>query len=115
MVTDVSKPNEGVLDAAFSPDGSRLALISNQGGGPFQLYLAKKNDFLLTSAKPTSVPACKVAWRGDGEQLVVVSADANCQEEVGSLVRLPIKDVAQQTQVGFRGDNPVFQPLTLGP
>jgi hypothetical protein len=55
-----------------------------------------------------------VAWRGDGEQLVVVQADEFCQEEVGSLARLPIKDVTQQTQVGFRGDNPVFQPLTPG-
>ena len=69
----------------------------------------------LTNAKPTSVPACKVAWRGDGEQLVVVQADEFCQEDVGSLARLAIKDVTKQTQVGFRGDNPVFQPLTLGP
>ncbi len=115
LVTDVSKANEGVIDAAFSPDGTRLALVSNQGGGPFQLYLAEKDDFLLASAKPTSLRACKLAWRGDGEQLVVVQADESCQEKVGSLVRLPIKNVTDQQQVGFKGDNPVFQPLTLGP
>ena len=114
LVTDTSKGNEGVLDAAFSPDGTRLALASNQGGGPFQLYLAKKGDFLLTSAKPTGVRACKIAWRSDGEALVVVQADEDCQESVGSLVRLPFKNPKEQTEVGFNGDNPVFQPLTLG-
>ena len=114
LVTDVSKTNEGVLDAAFSPDGTRLALVSNQGGGPFQLYLAKAGDFLLTNARPTSVRACKVAWRSDGEALVVVQADEGCQESVGSLVRLPVKNPKDQTEVGFNGDNPVIQPLTLG-
>ena len=76
----------GVLDAAWSPDGSRLALVSNRGGGPFQLYLGKKDDFLLTAAKPTTVRACKVAWRSDGEALVVVQADADREESVGALV-----------------------------
>ena len=44
--TDTSKRGEGVYDAAISPDGKRLALVSNQGGGPFQLYLAKAGDYL---------------------------------------------------------------------
>ena len=115
LETDTSKTNEGVLDAAFSPDGTRLALVSNQGGGPFQLYLGKKDDFLLTAAKPTTVRACKVAWRSDGEALVVVQADEACQESVGALVRFSAKNPKDdQTEVGFNGDNPVFQPLTLG-
>jgi beta-lactam-binding protein with PASTA domain len=114
LESDTSKTNEGMLDAAFSPDGTKMAFVSNQGGGPFQLYLGKPNDFLLTQARPTNVRACKVAWRSDGEQLVVVQADEGCQESVGSLVRLPVKDPKDQQEVGFNGDNPVFQPLTLG-
>jgi beta-lactam-binding protein with PASTA domain len=115
LVTDTSKANEGVLDAVWSPDGSRLALTSNQGGGPFQLYLGKKDDFLLTAAKPTTVRACKIAWRSDGEALVVVQADENCQESVGALVRLSATNPKEdQDEVGFNGDNPVFQPLTIG-
>jgi len=31
------------------------------------------------------------------------------------LVRLPFKNPTEQNEVGFNGDNPVFQPLTLGP
>jgi len=114
LVTDTSKTNEGVLDADFSPDGKRLALVSNQGGGPFQLYLAKPGDFLLTNAKPTGVRACKLAWRSDGRELVVVQADEACGEEVGALVRLPVADPKQQTELNASGDNPAFQPLTLG-
>jgi Tol biopolymer transport system component len=114
IITDTSKTNEGVLDAAVSPDGRRLALVSNQGGGAFQLYLAKPRDFLLTNAKPTKVRACKVAWRSDGKELVVVQADEGCGEDVGELVRLPANDPTDQQQLGHNGDNPVFQPLTLG-
>ena len=54
LESDTSKGNEGMLDAVSSPDGTRMAFVSNQGGGPFQLYLGKPNDFLLTSAKPTN-------------------------------------------------------------
>ena len=46
---------------------------------------------------------------------VVVQADEDCQESVGSLVRMSVKTPKEdQTEVGFNGDNPVFQPLTLG-
>ncbi|MEA2312006.1 MAG: hypothetical protein QOE28_1974 [Solirubrobacteraceae bacterium] len=114
FVSDLSKSGEGMIDAALSPDGKRLAMVSNAGGGPFQLYLGKPGDYLLTSAKATGVRACKVAWRSDGEQLAVVQADELCQEDVGTLTRLPVNNPKSQTQIGFTGDNPVFQPLTLG-
>lgn len=46
---------------------------------------------------------------------MVVQADADCQESVGALVRFSAKNPKEdQNEVGFNGDNPVFQPLTLG-
>jgi hypothetical protein len=114
FVTDVSNPRKGVLDWAISPDGKTAAVVANFDSDAFQLYLAKPKDFLLTDAKPQAVRACKVAWRSDGVEVVVVQADAACQEANGQLVRMPVKNPRDQHLLGFTGDNPAFQPLTLG-
>jgi beta-lactam-binding protein with PASTA domain len=108
--TDVTQPNAGVKDAAISPDGKRIAMVVKSGSGPFRLVIARSNDFLLTNARPTGVPACKLNWRPDGRELVLVQADAFCQEEVGALVSVPVRDPTAQRQLGASGDNPVFQP-----
>jgi beta-lactam-binding protein with PASTA domain len=115
VVTDLSKPNEGVKEAALSPDGKRLAMIAKIGDRPFELVIAKPNDFFLTNVRRTGVRACKVNWRPDGRELVVVQADENCFESVGSLVRVGARNPEEdQDQVNARGDNPVYQPLDLG-
>jgi WD40 repeat protein len=113
FVTDVSTPNHGVIDAALSPDGKTLALVSNLGQSFFRLYLAKPNDFQMAKAKSTKVPACKVTWRTDSKELVVVQADDACSQDVGSIARLPLDDPQSQTELAPRGDNPSFQPLTI--
>jgi hypothetical protein len=113
FITDVSTVNHGVIDAAVSPDGKHLALVSNLGGSFFQLYLAKPTDFLMAKAKPTRVAACKVTWRADSLELAVVQADETCQQDVGSIARLPVANPQQQTELAPRGDNPTYQPLTI--
>jgi beta-lactam-binding protein with PASTA domain len=114
FVTDIGTPQKGVLDAAISPDGQQLALVSNQGSSFFRLWLAKKGDFLMTSAKPTPARACKVTYRGDGQEVMVVQADAGCTEDVGALVRFNVKDVKTQKELNAAGDDPQFQPFNLG-
>ena len=69
-------PRKGVIDLAISPDGKRMAAVANFDSDAFQLYLGKPKDFLLTDAKPQACSACKVAWRSDGQEIVVVQADA---------------------------------------
>ena len=92
---------------AISPDGKRAAFVANFDSDVFQLYLGKPKDFLLTDAKPQGVRACKVAWRSDGKELVVVQADAVCSEPNGELVRMTAaKPRTSQTQLGGSGDNP---------
>ena len=75
FVTDISNPGKGVIDFSISPDGKQMAAVANFDSDAFQLYLGKPKDFLLTEAKPQVVRACKVAWRSDGLELVVVQAD----------------------------------------
>ena len=44
----------------------------------FQLWLADDpDDFALRAAKRTPVRACKVSWRSDSQELLVVQADAD--------------------------------------
>ena len=77
FLTDIDTPGKGVLDAEVSPDGKRLALVSNQGSAAFRLWLADDpEDFALSSAKQTPVRACKVTWRGDSKEVLVVQGDA---------------------------------------
>jgi Tol biopolymer transport system component len=113
FVTDVSTPNHGVIDAAVSPDGKHLALVSNLGQSFFRLYLAKPTDFPMSKATATKVPACKVTWRTDSQEIAVVQADDACSQDVGSIKRMSIADTQSQTELAARGDNPTYQPLTI--
>jgi dipeptidyl aminopeptidase/acylaminoacyl peptidase len=113
IVTDTSKPGEGVLDAAISPDGKRMAVAVLGAKGRSELYMAKRGDFLLSDAEPLGVRACKVIWRPDGEELVVVQADDCLGAPTGDLVRFPVDDPSAQQQLKLGGDNMSFQPLTV--
>ena len=114
FVSDVSKPGKGALDAAISPDGTQLAVVSNQGSSFFKLFLTEPGDYKLEDARGTAIRACKVAWRGDSQELIVVQADAGCAEQTGTLSRLSPKATRQGVDVASNGDDPVYQPFVLG-
>jgi hypothetical protein len=76
--------------------------------------LTKRDDFRLANAKSLGVIACKVIWRPDGQQLVVVRADDCFDSATGELIRLPLANPEDQRLLRRRGDNPVFQPLAPG-
>jgi dipeptidyl aminopeptidase/acylaminoacyl peptidase len=114
FVTDTSKPGQGVLDAAFSPDGKQLAVVSLGKSGRPELSLTTADDLLLANAKALKVIACKVIWRPDGQDLVIVRSDDCFSSETGNLIRLSPRDPKDQTSLNLSGDNPVFQPITPG-
>jgi beta-lactam-binding protein with PASTA domain len=115
FATNVSKPDQGVIDAALSPDGKRLAVAARFGSDGFRLYLAKPGDFALSRAKPSRVRACKIAWRPDSKQLAVIEADDLCQQEVGTLVRLAVNAPNATHVISPKADNPSFEPLSVTP
>ena len=91
-----------------------MAAVANFDTDAFQLYLGKPKDFLLTEAKPQGVRACKVGWRSDGLELVVVQADEVCAARPTASSRgCRSSQPPKQQSLGFSGDNPAFQPLTL--
>ena len=111
FVTDISRPDRGVIDMAIAPDGKRAAFVANFDGGVFQLYFATATDYMLADARAQGVGACKVAWRPDSKEVVVVQADGACAESSGRLVRISPDNPRTRTTVELSGDNPVFQPL----
>ncbi|MDA0185599.1 PASTA domain-containing protein [Solirubrobacter phytolaccae] len=114
FVSDVSRPSKFMLDATISPDGKQIAMISNQGVSRFTLFLGEtKNGFDLKKAKKTTVRACKVVWRSDGRELLVIQADAGCVEEVGTLARVPVDATREPETLNASGNDPVYQPLSL--
>jgi hypothetical protein len=115
FITDLTQKGEGVIDAQVSPDGKKLALAANLGSGAFRLWIADDpKDFQLSSAVLTPVRACKLAWRGDSQELMVISGAANCGEGAGPLLRVPVNNVRAQKELNPSADDPVYQPFTLG-
>jgi beta-lactam-binding protein with PASTA domain len=115
FLTDMDNANKGVLDAEVSPNGKQLALVSNLGTSGFRLWLADDpEDFALSSAKQTTVRACKVTWRGDSKALLVIQADEGCSESRGEVIRINAASVRDQKELNPTGDDPSFQPLTIG-
>jgi beta-lactam-binding protein with PASTA domain len=101
---------KGVWDAAISPDGKRLAAVSDLDTAVPQLYLTTPDDIRLRRTKALPIPACKVQWI-DSENLALVKLGNDCLQDDGEIVRINVKDLTKTSPVGAPGDNPSFQPL----
>jgi WD40 repeat protein len=117
FVSDVSQQGTGAIDAALSPDGTKLAVVSNSGSSTFRLWIAKDpNDFTLTTANRTPLNACKVAWRGDSQQLLITQGSATCnvQQGLGQLERVDLSNLRFGKVLSPVATDPVYQPVSLG-
>lgn len=114
MVTDLGRAGRGVIGAGFSPDGERLAMVTNLIGSSFRLVIAKADDYLLRDAEVLSLPACGLAWRPDGRELAVVIADPQCTNRTGVLVRVNPDRPARLTAIRLLAASPDWQPVDLG-
>ena len=79
----------GIATAAWSPDGSRLALLTNNNTILLMTgYWDVLEEVPLTPRLPGS--ACAMSWRGDGEYLSIISIDA---DDALARVRVYTKDL----------------------
>jgi beta-lactam-binding protein with PASTA domain len=122
LVTDKmhgKKPGEAILFAAFSPDGKQVAIVANWGAtnlSLFRVFIASWNGGILGTPKPLlpTVRACEVAWRSDSGELAVTQAD-DCSTGQGAIVRVsPASSGTVTTLRAAAGQNPAWQPVTLG-
>ncbi len=104
----------GVIDIAIAPDGKSVAVVSNLDSPEFRLAFADIDDLGLEKARRRPVQACKVVWRPDGQEVVVVQAGADCGQPTGQLFRIAADRDADAVPLSASGDNPSFQPLLAG-
>ncbi|MEA2192447.1 MAG: hypothetical protein QOI73_2568, partial [Solirubrobacteraceae bacterium] len=107
--TPTGTPGKGVRSAAFSPGGSKVAVISNVDSDRFEVALAD-DEKSLGDAKSTGTKGCDVTWRSDGQELAAVQSDDRCNTELGKVVRFAVGKPKETSPVADKGRNPVYRP-----
>jgi beta-lactam-binding protein with PASTA domain len=115
LQTDASVAGQGVFAGAFSPDGKRMALVSNLGSSDFHLYVVPTGMFSPTPAQMLPVRACQVAWRGDGQELAVMQPDGLCgPTATGTVVGIDLANPRTPTTLATQAAHPQWQPVSNG-
>jgi beta-lactam-binding protein with PASTA domain len=114
--------DRGVRAASFSPDGKKLALVSNlkTERKRFVVWSMPTGKFKGLKEPTSALAGCDVDWRPDRlEWLVVRSADNCASGGRGLIVRFTLADRSLHT-IGekphlLRGRHPAYQPINLSP
>lgn len=114
VVTDTGVDGRGVIAGAFSPDGKRLAVVSNLDGPGFHVVVTEAADFRLARGRSLPVRGCTLAWRPDGVELAVVQADPCGEKDVGQLVRVNVDKPGQAAVLRPLAGHPAWRPIDLG-
>ena len=101
---------KGVLSATFSPDGKRIAAISNADSDGFEVALTDGDDLSFEQAKSTGTAGCDAVWRSDGKQLAAVQEDAGCTQTLGKVVSFATSAPTKTSPVAAKGRNPAYRP-----
>jgi beta-lactam-binding protein with PASTA domain len=115
LQTNASVAGQGVFAGAFSPDGKRMALVSNIGSSDFHLYVVPAGTFSPSPAQQLPVRACQVSWRSDGQELAVMQPDGLCDPTAtGTIVGVDLSSPRMPTTLATRGAHPEWQPAANG-
>jgi hypothetical protein len=115
LQTDAAVAGQGVFAGAFSPDGKRMALVSNLGSSDFHLYVVPAGTFSPTPAQMLPVRACQLAWRSDGQELAVMQPDGLCSPTAtGTVVGIDLSNPRTPTTLATQAAHPQWQPVTNG-
>jgi beta-lactam-binding protein with PASTA domain len=115
LQTNASVPGQGVFAGEFSPDGKRMALVSNIGSSDFHLYIVPAGTFSPLPAQELPVRACQVSWRSDGQELAVMQPDGLCgPTATGTVVGVDLSNPRTPTTLATQAAHPQWQPVANG-
>jgi hypothetical protein len=115
LQTDASVAGQGVFAGAFSPDGKRMALVSNLGSSDFHLYVVPVGDYTPAPSQRLPVRACQVSWRSDGQELAVMQPDGLCSPTAtGTLVGVDLANARRPVTLASQAAHPAWQPVATG-
>jgi beta-lactam-binding protein with PASTA domain len=113
METNTSVALQGVFAGAFSPDGKHMALVSNEAGDDYHLYIVKAGNFNLTPAQELPVRACQISWRSDSQELAVMQPNGPCEPlATGAIIGVDLSNPRTSTTLATNGAHPAWQPVS---
>jgi hypothetical protein len=118
LVTDKlhgGREGDQVHHAAWSRDGTQVAISANWGSTASHLVIVEAKDNVLGEIKSAfaRVRSCEVSWRPDGKELALVQRDNNCRQP-GGVVRFdPSKpnELIPLTNAKLGAENPIWSPV----
>jgi hypothetical protein len=111
IATDVSEPGQGVIDAAFSPNGTEVALVSDLTSISHYVVSVVPPSLLdPTGATTLPVPGCAVAWRSDDLELAILQKSSDCSQRTGTIVQVPVRHLRDERMVASGASDLTYQP-----
>jgi len=118
LVTNAQTAGQGMLAGAFSPDGTKLALVAGSIAHGFNLYIVKATaGFSPTTADEVGqgVTACQISWRSDSKELAVMQADGPCgPAATGKIMGVELSNPGELQVLAPLGAHPAWQPVVGG-
>jgi hypothetical protein len=100
----------GVLAAAVSPNGRRLAAAENFGTTAFSLAITSPTDLSFTKAQTFAAPTpvCSAQWRTDSALVLV---DTACGDALGAVYVVDPAHPSKLSLISTKAADPSWQPL----
>ena len=117
LVTNAQTAGQGIFAGAFSPDGTKLALVAGSTANGFNLYIVKATAGFSPTPQDVvqGVTACQISWRSDSKELAVMQPNGQCAPAAtGKIVGVDLSDPGNLHVLAPLGAHPAYQPVVGG-
>ena len=117
LVTNAQTAGQGIFAGAFSPDGTKLALVAGSTANGFNLYIVKATAGFSPTPQDVvqGVTACQISWRSDSKALAVMQPNGQCAPAAtGKIVGVDLSDPGNLHVLASLGAHPAYQPVVGG-